>query len=100
MEGLQREFSEYYGQIVRAIETCFNRLNTGSMPANLTAVLRFEIGRDGRVTAIRPYQRSGNGVFDGVAIESVECAGRGAIGPLPPAMPTDILPIEYSFRLR
>jgi len=96
MDGIRTEFPEYYGQVLEAIRLCFVQVNRTT--GNLTAIVRFEILRDGRVRSIRPYRRSGNGVFDVNAVESVECAGRGRIGPLPPEIPVDILPFELTFR--
>lgn len=98
MEGLRADFPEYYNRMVEAVWLCFQQLNTTR--GNLTAIVRFEIQKDGRIgsSSIRRYRGSGNGVFDVAAIESVECAGRGMIGPLPPAMGIDILPVELTFR--
>jgi hypothetical protein len=98
MEGLRLEFPEYYAQIRDAIERCFRRLNRSS--GNPVAILRFEIAKDGTIPrrSIEVHRRSGNGVFDSYAFQSVECAGDGAIGPLPPEMSIDILPVELTFR--
>jgi hypothetical protein len=98
MEGLRVEFPEYFAQIKGAVERCFQRLNRTD--GNLSAIIRFEIERSGRIrsAAIIPHRRSGNRVFDATAIGSVECAGQGSIGPLPQGMPVDILPVELTFR--
>jgi len=96
MEGLQRDFPAYYTQIIREIDRCFRP------PAmrNLTAVVRFDIRRDGSVArgSIQLQQRSGQVQFDVSAVAAVECAGEGRFGPLPDELPWDVLPILFTFR--
>jgi hypothetical protein len=95
MEGLRRDFPEYYQRIVQEISRCFRWTGSG----NWTTVVRFEIQRDGRVpsSSIRLYTRSGNGTFDIEAVGAVECAGAGRLGALPSDLPFDILPIQFTF---
>ena len=95
MEGLQRDFPAYYALIIREIERCFRWTGSG----NWAATLRFEIQRDGRVPAssIRMFTRSGNGAFDIEAMGAIECAGAGRLDPLPPDLPYDVLPIQFTF---
>lgn len=96
MEGLQRDFPAYYTQIIREIDRCFRP------PAmrNLTAVVRFDIRRDGSVPrgSIQVHQRSGQLQFDMSAVAAVECAGEGRFGSLPDDLPWDVLPILFTFR--
>ncbi len=97
MEGLQRDFPAYYARILAAISTCWR-----SPPGveRVSAVLRFEIERDGtiRSSSIQPFRRSGHGVFDLRAVQAVECAGDNQrIPPLPDEIPGDRLPIQFTF---
>jgi periplasmic protein TonB len=95
MEGLRRDFPQYYQQIVLEIDRCFRWMGSG----NWTTVVRFEIQRDGRVqsSSIRLFTRSGNGAFDIEAVGAVECAGGGRLAPLPADLPYDVLPIQFTF---
>ena len=99
MEGLRRDYPAYYDQIQREIFRCFRP------PAGVdraTTIVRFEIRRDGRVpgSSIRLFQRSGNTPFDLQAVAAVECAGGGRFGPLPPDLPFDVLPVQFTFSPR
>jgi hypothetical protein len=97
MEGLQRDFPEYYAGILAAMSTCWR-----SPPGveRVSAILRFEIERDGsiRSSSIQPWRRSGNGIFDLRAVQAVECAGGNErIPPLPADIPGDRLPVQFTF---
>jgi outer membrane biosynthesis protein TonB len=97
MEGLQRDYPAYYAGIVAAMQACW-RQPPGVERAS--AVLRFEIERDGTIRArsIQPHRRSGNGVFDVRAVQAVECAGENQrIPPLPDDIPGDRLPVQFTF---
>ncbi len=99
MEGLRRDYPAYYDQIQREIFRCFRP------PAGVdraTTVVRFEIRRDGMVpgASIRLHQRSGSTPFDLQAVAAVECAGGGRFGPLPPDLPFDVLPVQFTFSPR
>jgi outer membrane biosynthesis protein TonB len=95
MEGLQRDFPEYYARITARIDACFRP--TGS-PAG-TVVLRFEIRDDGTISSssIRVHSRSGNLTLDIQAVGAVECAGRGQLGPLPDDLNSEVLPVQFTF---
>ena len=81
MEGLMRDFPEYYGNIVRQIQRCFEYRGSGRLE---TAIV-FYISRDGTVDGrtIDFQAMSGNVNFDYAAMGAVECAGTGRFGPLP-----------------
>lgn len=95
MDGLRRDFPGYYQRIVQEISRCFR----WSGPATYTTVIRFEIGRDGRILgrSIRLFSRSGNAAFDIAAAGAVECAGMDRLGPMPEEMPYDVLPVQFTF---
>jgi len=96
MEGLRRDFPEYYLNIQRQIQRCFEYRGGGRLE---TSVI-FYISRDGKVNSrsIDFYERSGNVNFDYAAMGAVECAGNGRFGPLPEELGMDRLPILFSFR--
>ena len=93
MEGLQRDFPEYYGNIVRQIRRCFRP------PANARgeAVVQFFINRDGRASDLDLVTSSGSYALDLEARGAVECAGQGRFGPLPEDMSFDRLPVRFRF---
>ena len=99
MEGLRRDFPEYYGNIIRQIQRCFEYQGGG---ARLETSVIFYISRDGTVDGgtIDFYERSGNVNFDYAAMGAVECAGNGRFGPLPEELGWDRLPILFTFRPR
>lgn len=99
MEGLRRDFPEYYGNIQRQIQRCFEYPRGG---ARLETSIIFEISRDGTVDGgtIDFFERSGNVNFDYAAMGAVECAGNGRFGPLPEELGWDRLPILFTFRPR
>jgi TonB family protein len=94
MEGLRRDYPAYYANIIRQIRRCFRWQGTG----NSTATVRFTIERDGSVSDLHLHRRSGVAAFDFEAMGAVECAGSGGrLGPLPPELPYDRLPVEFTF---
>jgi outer membrane biosynthesis protein TonB len=97
MEGLRRDYPQYYEQIVRQITRCFRW--TGGGAGRWTTVVRFEIERDGTIpgSSIQLHQPSGNPTFDIQAFGAVECAGAGRLSPLPEDLPYDVLPIQFTF---
>jgi hypothetical protein len=98
MEGLRRDFPEYYGNIIRQIQRCFEYRGGGRLE---TSVI-FYISRDGTVSggSIDFFVRSGNVNFDYAAMGAVECAGNGRFGPLPEDLGLDRLPILFTFTPR
>lgn len=98
MEGLRRDFPEYYENIVRQIRRCFRPPQ--GVPSGLETILYFVIRPNGTVTDLRFVQQSGNPDLDFEALGAVgDCAGReGRFGPLPEDLPYEQLPIQFSFR--
>lgn len=94
MEGLRRDFPEYYGNIIRQIHRCFRWTAGGSWETTVYFVIR----PDGSVTGLDFVRKSGNAQFDFEALGAVECAGKGRFGPLPEELPWDQLPIQFKFR--
>jgi outer membrane biosynthesis protein TonB len=94
IEGLQRDYPEYYDNIIRQIQRCFRWREGGGWE---TAVF-FYIDRDGNAEEIRFVSRSGNTAFDFEAMGAVDCAGQGRFGPLPEDLPYDRFPVRFSFR--
>jgi outer membrane biosynthesis protein TonB len=95
MEGLRRDYPEYWNNIIRQIERCFRP------PAgNWATTVMFNIRRDGSVAEVEFERRSGNTAFDYLAMEAVECAGQGRFGPLPADLPYQYQPIRFEFRPR
>jgi protein TonB len=104
MEGLRRDFPEYYEGIVLQITRCFSRARKSGRDV---AVVSFSILRDGSITDIRLARRSPNAAFNVEAMGAVECAGSappGApsgspsrIGAMPADMPYDRLPVQFTF---
>lgn len=98
LEGLRRDYPLYYENIIRQIERCFSP--PGGVRA-VTAVVYFEIRRDGTVSGLRFVQRSGIADFDLAALAAVgDCAGRGRFGALPGDLPYDRLPVQFTFQPR
>jgi TonB-like protein len=92
MEGVRRDYPDYYNNIVRQMSRCF-RPPQGSTDR---ATIYFVISRDGTVSGIRVVESSGNFAFDLTAMGAAECAGsRNRFGPLPEELPFDRLPILF-----
>jgi len=95
MEGLRRDYPEYYNNIVRQIERCYARPAQGS---RWQTTVYFVINRNGSVAETRVVTQSGSAAFDLDALGAVECAGRNErFGPLPADLPFDRLPIQFTF---
>ena len=92
MAGVQRDYPEYYNNILRQIGRCFR----GSRGEH-RAVVKFTILRDGTAADIEVVESSGSVAFEVRALEAVECAGSGRFGPLPSEIAYDELPILFSF---
>jgi len=94
IEGLKRDYPEYYNNIIRQIQRCFRWGEGGGWE---TTVI-FYIDRDGNVDDIDFLTRSGSTSFDFQAMGAVDCAGRGRFGSLPEDIPFDRFPVRFSFR--
>ncbi|HET9949202.1 MAG TPA: TonB C-terminal domain-containing protein [Longimicrobiales bacterium] len=93
LEGLRRDYPQYYENIINQIFRCFRWRRGG----NWEATVFFNIHRDGTVTDLDWVRRSGNTSFDLEALGAVECAGQGRFGPLPADFPYDVLPVTFQF---
>ena len=94
MEGLIRDFPEYYANIITQIRRCMRFTGSGRFETTVF----FYINRDGSVDGrdLRFVERSGNVNFDFAAMGAVECAG-GRFGPLPEELGFDRAPILFRF---
>jgi TonB family protein len=93
LEGVRRDYPEYYNNIIRQIVRCFRWQGQGSWET----MVYFQIHRDGKVSDLRVLTRSGNPAFDIEAMGAVECAGQGRLGNLPSDLPWDVLPVQFRF---
>ncbi len=94
IEGLQRDYPQYYENIILQIRRCFRWRGGG----NWETVVFFNIDRDGNAQDIQFVERSGSTAFDFDALEAVDCAGRpGRIGPLPEDVPYERFPVLFRF---
>ena len=97
MEGLRRDYPEYYNNIIRQMRRCFRWRGQ----EDLRAKVYFVIGRDGSVSGVDVLESSRNVPFDIEAMGAAECAGsRGRLGPLPDDLPFDRLPVMFTFEPR
>lgn len=97
MEGVRRDFPQYYDNIIRQISRCFRP--PAGIPGGLRTTVYFVIRQDGTVADLRFVEQSGNPDFDFEALGAVgDCAGRGRFGPLPEDLPYERLPILFEFR--
>ena len=95
LEGVRRDYPQYYENIIRQINRCFRRPTEGSWETTVS----FVILRDGSVADADFLSRSGNMAFDLQAYRAVvDCAGKGRFGPLPDDLPYDRLPVSFDFR--
>jgi outer membrane biosynthesis protein TonB len=93
MEGLKRDYPQYYNNIISQILRCFRWRNGGSWQASVT----FVIHRDGSVGDLEFAKRSGSTSFDFEAMGAIDCAGQGRLGPLPDDLPWESLPVLFQF---
>lgn len=95
MEGLRRDYPEYYENIIVQMERCFRGRSRGS---RLEAVVTFKVARDGSTSEIGVERPSGSFAFDLDAQGAAECAGKaGRLGPLPEDYPWAFLPVRFTF---
>ena len=94
MEGIQRDYPEYYNNIIRQMQRCFRWRGE----EDLRVTVYFVIDRDGSVSEVDILESSRSIAFDIEAMGAAECAGsRDRLGPLPEALPFDRLPILFKF---
>ncbi len=94
MEGLQRDYPEYYNNIIRQIDRCFRWQGSG----DLRVTVRFVINRDGTISDQDIVEGSGSFSFDIDALGAIECAGsRNRLGPLPKDFRADRLDVVFKF---
>jgi periplasmic protein TonB len=94
MEGEEFPYPEYLENVIRQVDRYFRPLGEG----NLESQVGFYIRKDGSVSGLRVYRKSGNSLFDINAVEAVEqAAKRGLLGPLPKGYPRDSLGILFKF---
>jgi len=80
MEGLQREYPEYYDNIRLQMRRCFQWRGD----SDLLVRIYFVINRDGSVSQVDVLEPSRSIAFDIQVMGAAECAGRpGGLGPLP-----------------
>jgi len=95
LEGLRRDYPEYYNNIIRQIGRCFYpRWRQGG---SWETVVAFTLGRDGVADDLEFLQRSGNVAFDFEAMGAVDCAGQGRFGVLPEDFPWEGVRIAFTF---
>ncbi len=92
IEGVRRDYPEYYNNIIRQMQRCFQwRGEVG-----LRATVYFVINRDGSVSDVDILEQSTSIGFDIEAMGAAECAGTNdRLGPLPEDLPFDQLPIVF-----
>lgn len=93
LEGLRRDYPEYYRGIITQIQRCFRWRQGGGWETSVV----FTIGRDGIASDIEFGRRSGNLAFDFEAMGAVDCAGQGRFGPLPSDFPFEAVRISFTF---
>jgi hypothetical protein len=97
IEGLRRDYPEYYNNIIRQIQRCLRWQGGG----NWRTIVFFYIERDGAATGLDFVSRSGSTSFDFDAMGAVDCAGQnGRFGPLPDDLPYERFPVQFSFTPR
>ena len=93
LEGLRRDYPEYYNNIIRQIQRCFRWRTGGDWRTSVV----FTVGRDGLASDIDFLTESGNIAFDLEAMGAVECAGQGRFGQLPQDYPFEGVRVSFAF---
>lgn len=92
IEGLQRDYPQYYDNIIAQIRRCF-RVQQGDRGRT---EIDFVLHSDGTVSDLEFVERSGSVDFDFRAMEAIECAGRpGRIGSFPPDLTLPAIRITF-----
>jgi outer membrane biosynthesis protein TonB len=94
IEGLRRDYPQYYANIIRQIQRCFRWTSGGRWQTTVF----FFIDREGYARDIQFVARSGNTSFDYESMGAVECAGQGRFGALPDELPYDRFPVRFTFQ--
>jgi len=94
IEGLRRDYPEYYNNIILQIRRCLRWAEGGSWQTTVF----FNIDRQGLASDIEFVTRSGNVNFDFQSMGAIECAGRGRFGPLPAELPYELFPVRFTIR--
>jgi protein TonB len=95
IEGLRRDYPEYYENIIRQVNRCF--ISRWRQGGNWEAEVMFTIRRDGVASDLEFGKRSGNVSFDYEAMGAVDCAGQGRFGALPEDFPWEAVRIRFTF---
>ena len=93
MEGLRRDFPDYYLNIIRQIDRCMRFDGPGGLETTVYFVIRGDGSVDGN--DIEFVARSGNAGFDFAVMGAVECAGSGRFGALPRDLGWDRFPVVF-----
>ena len=94
MEGVRRDYPEYYNNILRQMQRCFRWRGD----EDLRATVYFVINQDGSVADVDILDSSRSIAFNIEAMGAAECAGsRDRLGPLPEDLPFDRLPVVFYF---
>lgn len=94
IEGVRRDYPEYYNNILRQMQRCFRWRGAD----NLRARVYFVIDKDGSVSEVEILESSRDIGFDIEAMGAAECAGnQNRLGPLPEDLPFDRLPVIFYF---
>jgi len=97
MEGIRRDYPEYYNNIIRQMQRCFRWRGE----VDLRATVYFVINRDGTVSDVDLLEPSRSIAFDIEAMGAAECAGMpGRLGPLPDELPFERFPVVFYFEPR
>jgi len=94
IEGLRRDYPEYYNNIIRQIQRCMRWREGGIWET----IVFFEIERDGMIQGLQFVSRSGNTAFDFEVMGAVDCAGNGRFGPLPDDLPYELFPVRFTLQ--
>ena len=93
MEGLRRDYPEYYNNIIRQMDRCIRWRGN----EDLHAQVYFVINRDGSVSGVDILEPSRSIAYDIQAMEAAECAGRpGRLGSLPETLSFDRLEVKFN----
>lgn len=94
-EGIAFPYPGYTNNIVRQITLAYSPRRVA---ATLVAEVKFMIRRDGSVSGIEVVKSSGDRLFDGEAMGTIEAVGSTrSFGPLPSGWTDDVLVVYFTF---